>query len=181
METPPAYPAPLNALGQEILAINEANGWNVTTPADWKPAAEVEALAFWTFNKPVWLEQDDCMGRVKAWCYWRVNAQHVSSRSASGTGNTPEEAMDDCRQKALACPALTYKIPAVLALIGSEVSEALEGFRNRDRANFEEELADVVIRVLDLAAGLGVDMDEQVKRKLAANRLRGFRHGNKVV
>ena len=73
------------------------------------------------------------------------------------------------------------EVPAILALVHSEVSEALEAFRNRDRANFEEELADVLIRVLDLAIGLGIDMDEAVAAKLAKNRARGFRHGGKVV
>lgn len=74
-----------------------------------------------------------------------------------------------------------YRIPALLALLHSEVSEALEGFRNHDRANFEEELADVQIRLLDLACGLGIDMDAEVRRKLDINRQRGFRHGGKKV
>jgi NTP pyrophosphatase (non-canonical NTP hydrolase) len=74
-----------------------------------------------------------------------------------------------------------YKVPAMLALITSEVSEALEGFRNGDRANFEEELADVVIRVLDMATGLGIDLDAAVRAKLERNRRRGFRHGGKLV
>lgn len=75
----------------------------------------------------------------------------------------------------------TYKVPAILALIHSEVSEALEAFRNRDRVNFGEELADIVIRVLDCAPGLGVDIDAEVEAKLRKNRQRGFRHGGKRV
>lgn len=74
-----------------------------------------------------------------------------------------------------------YKVPAVLALIHSEVSEALEAFRVRDRDNFAEELADVVIRVLDCAGGLGIDLDSAVVAKLAKNRTRGHRHGGKHV
>lgn len=74
-----------------------------------------------------------------------------------------------------------YKIPAVLALIHSETSEALEAFRKNDRVNFEEELADILIRVLDCASGLGVNMDEAVADKLDKNRGRGYRHGGKRV
>jgi NTP pyrophosphatase (non-canonical NTP hydrolase) len=74
-----------------------------------------------------------------------------------------------------------YKIPAVIALIHSEASEALEAFRKDDRPNFEEELADTVIRVLDLTAGLGIDIDAVVAAKLAKNRTRGYRHGGKRV
>lgn len=75
----------------------------------------------------------------------------------------------------------TYKIPGVLALIHSEVSEALEAFRNSDAENFGEELADVLIRVLDCSSGLGLDMDTLVRIKLDKNRQRGFKHGGKRV
>ena len=75
----------------------------------------------------------------------------------------------------------TYKVPAILALIHSEVSEALEAFRHDDAANFGEELADIIIRVLDCAPGLGVDIDSEVRQKLDRNRERGYRHGGKRV
>lgn len=74
-----------------------------------------------------------------------------------------------------------YKVPAILALIHSEVTEALEAFRNNDRNNFGEELADVVIRVLDAAPGLGIDIGAEVEAKLERNAKRGFRHGGKRV
>lgn len=74
-----------------------------------------------------------------------------------------------------------YRIPASLALLTSEVSEALEGFRMNDYENFVEELADVQIRLLDTAGGLGIDLDEAVAKKLERNRSRGFRHGGKKV
>jgi len=72
-------------------------------------------------------------------------------------------------------------IPTLLCLIHSEVSEALEGFRHGDRKNVAEELADTIIRVLDLAGGLGIDIDAEVEAKLAKNRERGFRHGGKAI
>ena len=74
-----------------------------------------------------------------------------------------------------------YKVPGILALIHSEVSEALEAFRHDDPENFAEELADILIRVLDCACGLRVDIDRAVREKLAKNRTRGFRHGGKRV
>lgn len=74
-----------------------------------------------------------------------------------------------------------YKIPAILALITSETSEALEAFRKDDRKNFAEECADQIIRILDLTAGLGIDIDAEVRRKLEKNRQRQYRHGGKRV
>lgn len=74
-----------------------------------------------------------------------------------------------------------YKIPGILALIHSEVSEALEAFRKDDMANFAEEMADVVIRVLDVCGGLGIDLGRGILDKLAKNRQRGYKHGGKKV
>lgn len=74
-----------------------------------------------------------------------------------------------------------YKIPAVLALIHSEVSEALEAYRKNDMENFSEELADVIIRCLDCAAGLDIDIDDEIQRKLEKNKQRGYRHGGKKL
>jgi len=74
-----------------------------------------------------------------------------------------------------------YKVPAILALIHSELSEALEAFRADDKANFAKELADVIIRVLDCAVGLDIDMDLEVTENLIKNRGRGYRHGGKRV
>ena len=75
----------------------------------------------------------------------------------------------------------TYKVPAILALIHSEVSEALEAFRRRDIDNFREEMADIVIRVLDCAGALDPDFDRTVNDKLEKNKNRGYRHGGKRV
>lgn len=74
-----------------------------------------------------------------------------------------------------------YKIPAILALIHSEVSEALEAFRNNDDENLFEELGDILIRVLDLAGGLGFNIQETVTEKIRKNYVRGYRHGGKKL
>ncbi|MEM8954568.1 MAG: hypothetical protein AAGD22_10495 [Verrucomicrobiota bacterium] len=73
----------------------------------------------------------------------------------------------------------TYKVPAMIALIQSEASEALEGFRKSNKENFEEELADVVIRTLDCASGLDLNLDQAIIAKLETNQSRPHRHGGK--
>jgi len=72
-----------------------------------------------------------------------------------------------------------YKFPAVLALIHSEVSEALEAFREGDVEHFKEEMADVLIRVLDCVVGIDPDFDATVEAKMQVNRGRGYHHGGK--
>jgi NTP pyrophosphatase (non-canonical NTP hydrolase) len=74
-----------------------------------------------------------------------------------------------------------YRIPGILALVHEEVSEAVTAYRKNDKENFAEELADVFIRTLDIASGLGVDLDAEVAKKLEKNKTRGYRHGGKKV
>lgn len=65
-----------------------------------------------------------------------------------------------------------------LALIHSEVSEALEAIRTPgELGNLGEELADVVIRVGDLAHFLGIDLETHVGAKMTANEARPRKHG----
>ncbi|MCR3760391.1 nucleotide pyrophosphohydrolase [Clostridium felsineum] len=64
-----------------------------------------------------------------------------------------------------------------LMLIVSEVAEAQDGLRHGDMDNFREELADVAIRLADLCGGLGVDLETEIKKKIAKNKDRPYKHG----
>lgn len=66
-----------------------------------------------------------------------------------------------------------------LALIHSEVSEALEADRKGDYDNFVEELADVCIRVFDLCGAMGIDLGNAIDEKMEVNKGRGWKHGKK--
>ncbi|KXZ40035.1 NTP pyrophosphatase, house-cleaning of non-canonical NTPs [Alkalithermobacter thermoalcaliphilus JW-YL-7 = DSM 7308] len=66
-----------------------------------------------------------------------------------------------------------------LALIQSEVSEALEELRKGDMENFKEELADICIRIFDLSGGLKIDLEEKILEKMKKNESRGYKHGKK--
>jgi len=72
-------------------------------------------------------------------------------------------------------------VPEILCLIHSEVSEALEAFRNHDMDNFAEELADVAIRLMDAAEGYGIDLEAEIVKKHEYNKTRSYRHGGKAA
>jgi NTP pyrophosphatase (non-canonical NTP hydrolase) len=80
-------------------------------------------------------------------------------------------------------------VPEKLCLIHSEISEALECYRdlepnvflseNGKPEGFAIELADAVIRIADLCGHLGIDLAYAVAVKSEFNERRSHRHGNK--
>ncbi|WP_286262773.1 MazG nucleotide pyrophosphohydrolase domain-containing protein [Thalassotalea atypica] len=63
-----------------------------------------------------------------------------------------------------------------LALVASEVGEAINECRHEQpTAEFGEELADVILRVLDIAHWQGIDMEKEILLKMAKNKQRGSR------
>lgn len=173
----------IKEIGLVAHDINASNGWEVFAPHDWnQKRSDEEKLAAWRFEEPhLCTNVESCMGdpRPDYWRQWAENRLN-SKQMVAGIGDTREAAMADCRRKVLA-ENDAFKLCTHMALVHSEVSEATEAIRHRDRENFDEELADVIIRVASIAAGLGSDLDAAITAKLAKNRTRGLHHGGKAV
>jgi NTP pyrophosphatase (non-canonical NTP hydrolase) len=71
-------------------------------------------------------------------------------------------------------------IPTKLALIMSECAEALEWHRQGKSEELPHELADIVIRTMDLAESLGIDLNAAIEAKHTMNKTRPMKHGNKL-
>ena len=88
----------------------------------------------------------------------------------------------------------------LLALVHCEVSEAFEEYREHGMMPYvsrkasmpaqdddtvdkpegvPSELADIIIRVLDICAAYGIDIEDVVEGKMVYNDTRSFRHGGK--
>lgn len=63
-----------------------------------------------------------------------------------------------------------------LALVASEVGEAINECRNeKPSEDFPEELADIILRVLDIAHWQKIDIEKVVNDKMLKNTKRGNR------
>ena len=81
-------------------------------------------------------------------------------------------------------------ILAALGLVTSEVAEAMEAVRKHDPATWRDtktkdtlarELGGAVVRLMDLAAWLGIDLGAAVVEEIEANASRGYKHGGKAA
>lgn len=56
-------------------------------------------------------------------------------------------------------------------------AEDVKWFEANVKDTFEDEIADAVIRLMDMAGGLGIDLERHIKAKLAYNKTRARLHG----
>lgn len=50
-------------------------------------------------------------------------------------------------------------------------------FEEKIKSSFEDEIADVAIRLFDLCGGLNIDLEKHIELKMMYNSMRGYKHG----
>lgn len=103
--------------------------------------------------------------------------------------------IDDLRDRSI--PALAAEIMACrmahgfettkenmlgkLMLVVTEIAEAAEDVRHERWDHFPEEIADAMIRLLDITSALGIDIETAMRIKMSINWSRAPLHGTKVT
>lgn len=152
----PENPKPLMTLAAEVRRINEANGWDM--PLD-TPIACIANIALIITEASEAIEEvrDTHMGErftIDDRRVYRVTDGSGADWTTDPRGSTAEVG--------------SYK-----PFTWTGVTAKPEGLPS--------ELADIIIRTLDTASRLGIDLDAHVATKLAYNRTRGLHHGGKVL
>ena len=82
-------------------------------------------------------------------------------------------------------------LPEKILLVHAELSEAVEEYRDGKLdtrigaggkpEGFWIEMADAVIRILDMAGAFGIDLEHLIEMKHQYNKTRPHRHGGKLI
>lgn len=102
---------------------------------------------------------NDLCQEIHAWAHTKGFYDHAC-------GNNP------CQHK-------SGSTTSALMLVVTELAEACEALRKGDDENFREEIADTAIRLFDLAAANGIDLEAEIEKKMAVNVRRPHMHGKK--
>lgn len=131
--------------------------------------AYVGRVLDWSKRKEFWKDCPACKGTgVDVHC---EECSPVKCPDCHGTGTEPQN------------------FPQLLMLTVSELSEAMESHRNHDFSemdakcteftNIEIELADAVIRIMNISGAFKLRLGEAIVAKMAFNDTRPIKHGGK--
>lgn len=89
------------------------------------------------------------------------------------------EAMEAHRENKLTPKfAYTFNNPVKEGIVGEYHEGPIESvFKEYVKDSFEDELADTIIRLLDLCGARGIDIEWHIKNKLDYNKTRPHKHG----
>lgn len=126
-----------------------------------------------------------CARVHKANAKWWVDLMKFPCGHCGGRGSKLEHWSQDNYRECSFCGGLGSSVPLdrnvgeLLCYVHSEISEALEGHRKNlsdhklpHRKMFEVELADAIIQIFDIGAGLGLDLGGAFEEKMAYNATR---------
>lgn len=165
-----AMTASLNTLATEIRTNAQSKGWSRPGAADLGVQLSMATLGMVMFMVCEAVER-------------------VRKGETSVATFLPEPLLRLCLEKAETLDPEQIRLVTALTLIKTEVAEGMDavGIGNPpsehcpSMTGLEEELADIIIRTLDLCADMGYDADRIVRLKMDFNATRPAMHGGKKV
>lgn len=175
----------INELVAQVTQINTANGWreqDMTPLTGDLPKAQIAGMTAVSIQVASIIEAVRTGAGDANGLYQRLSARFYTVEVAG------EQLVDGLKEYGR--PVYGSKTEAVCRarLIDTETMELTEAIIKGDTANLSEELADIVIRVLDFAGAWNethpdqpIDLEAAIQAKLERNRQRGYRHGGKLA
>ncbi len=160
---PDASPGQTIAQWQRAVGdVNRANGWRQATPSEYaSPTKQTATLALIMTEVAEAIEEVRA-GRAMDEAYYTINGKKVY-RVTDGSG------------------ADWTTDPGGISVTSSSSGDATYTGLTAKPEGVPSELADVVIRVLDIADLYGIDLEATIAEKVAHNATRGHRHGGKTL
>jgi NTP pyrophosphatase (non-canonical NTP hydrolase) len=93
------------------------------------------------------------------------------------------EAQEALRKNHYANPAVVESLAHDLELDRTDEEFLLKAlvwkgkFEDNIKSSFQDEIADVAIRLFDLCGGMGIDLEKHIEMKMKYNSMRGYKHG----
>lgn len=128
-----------------------------------------------------------CISRVEAWSTDKIPNFSNELLEVHGSIQVLQRIVHETAINSGWWDEKDFNVGEKIALMHSELSEALEAFRKGVQPcdkpipvnNVEEEFADVIIRILDLAGKMNLDIASALLYKSEYNKTRGYKHGGK--
>lgn len=173
------FPGPLvDAIGNALAYIDHLRSIRDEQAAKLRRHMDELAEARWDVVRAE-AERDVLRDRVGALTVAELQRESYETATAKGWHDEDET------------PPAPIRVIAWMGLVCSEAAEAIEDARKgRMSTTIREdgkpeglgsELADIIIRVCDSAGALGIDMEAELRAKLAFNRTRSHKHGGKLA
>lgn len=103
---------------------------------------------------------------------WKRNIGELLMLCVSELG----EAMESHRKNGLKLFDDKY-LTQLTELINIDIEDFAIEFKNDVKDSFSDEISDTIIRLLDMSAGFGIDIDKHIRLKLEYNKTRERLHG----
>lgn len=191
------YPCPhCDAPGETIRLLRAENAHMRQFITETLTVRDLVQESYGTAKDKGWHDEDDqppslAMMRIAAeGLYQAARCQFIEAYRRGERGDDVLRGVDPMGTVAT-LDAKQVRTIAWLALVSTEVAEAIDDVRHgRWQTTTNEkgkpeglgsELADVIIRACDTAGAMGIDMEAELRAKLAFNRTRSHRHGGKIA